>query len=60
MRRACGQKHWNVQVFDHNKQMFRRSGDMNPYTLAHKMEEIEIPLLAERYPERNFQTNVEF
>jgi citrate synthase len=42
------------------EQMFRRSGDMKLYTLAREVEEVAIRLLAERYPERNLQTNVEF
>jgi citrate synthase len=42
------------------EQMFRRSGDMKLYTLAHAVEDVAIRLLAERYPERNLKTNVEF
>ena len=42
------------------EQMYRRSGDMKLYTLAREVEDIAIRLLAERYPERNLKTNVEF
>lgn len=42
------------------EQMYRRSGDMKLYTLARDVEDIAIRLLAERYPERNLKTNVEF
>ncbi len=42
------------------EQMYRRSGDMKLYTLAREVEEVAIRLLAERYPERNLKTNVEF
>ena len=42
------------------EQMFRRSGDMKLYTLAREVENVAIRLLAERYPERNLKTNVEF
>ena len=42
------------------EQMFRRSGDMKLYTLAREVEDVAIQLLAERYPKRNLQTNVEF
>jgi len=42
------------------EQMYRRSGDMKLYTLAREVEKVAIRLLAERYPERNLQTNVEF
>lgn len=42
------------------EQMYQRSGDMKLYTLAREVEEIAIRLLAERYPERNLKTNVEF
>lgn len=42
------------------EQMFRRSGDMKLYTLAREVEEVAIRLLAERYPQRNLKTNVEF
>lgn len=42
------------------EQMFQRSGDMKLYTLAREVEEVAIRLLAERYPERNLKTNVEF
>ena len=42
------------------EQMYRRAGDMNRYTLAREVEDVAIRLLAERYPERNLKTNVEF
>jgi citrate synthase len=42
------------------EQMYQRSGDMKLYTLAREVEEVAIRLLAERYPERNLKTNVEF
>ena len=42
------------------EQMYKRSGDMKLYTLAREVEEVAIRLLAERYPERNLKTNVEF
>jgi citrate synthase len=42
------------------EQMYRRSGDMKLYKLAREVEEAAIRLLAERYPERNLKTNVEF
>lgn len=42
------------------EQMYRRSGDMKLYTLSREVEEVAIRLLAERYPERNLKTNVEF
>lgn len=42
------------------EQMYRRSGDMKLYTLAREVENVAIRLLAERYPERNLKTNVEF
>lgn len=42
------------------EQMYRRSGDMKLYTLAREVEDVAIRLLAERYPERNLKTNVEF
>lgn len=42
------------------EQMYGRSGDMKLYTLARAVEEVAIRLLAERYPERNLKTNVEF
>jgi citrate synthase len=42
------------------EQMYQRSGDMKLYTLAREVEDIAIRLLAERYPERNLKTNVEF
>jgi citrate synthase len=42
------------------EQMYRRSGDMKLYTLARAVEQVAIRLLAERYPQRNLKTNVEF
>jgi citrate synthase len=42
------------------EQMYLRSGDMKLYTLAREVESLAIKLLAERYPERNLKTNVEF
>jgi citrate synthase len=42
------------------EEMFRRSSDMKLYMLAREVEEVAIRLLAERYPERNLKTNVEF
>jgi citrate synthase len=40
--------------------MYSRSGDMKLYSLARDVEDVAIRLLAERYPERNLKTNVEF
>jgi citrate synthase len=43
------------------EQMYQYSGgDMKLYRLAREVEDIAIRLLAERYPERNLKTNVEF
>jgi len=42
------------------EQMYRSAGDMKLYTLANEVENVAIRLLAERYPERNLKTNVEF
>ena len=42
------------------EQMYQRSGDLQLYRLAREVEDIAIRLLAERYPERNLKTNVEF
>jgi citrate synthase len=42
------------------QKMFRQSGDMILYTLAREVENVAVRLLAERYPDRNLQTNVEF
>jgi citrate synthase len=42
------------------EEMFRQSGDMTLYTLAREVENVAVRLLAERYPDRNLQTNVEF
>jgi citrate synthase len=40
--------------------MYQRSGNIKLYTLSREVEDIAIRLLAERYPERNLKTNVEF
>jgi citrate synthase len=42
------------------EKMSRQSGDMALYTLAREVEKVAVRLLAERYPDRNLQTNVEF
>jgi citrate synthase len=42
------------------EQMYQQSGDMTLYTLAREVENVAVRLLAERYPERNLRTNVEF
>lgn len=42
------------------EQMYKRSGDMKLYTLARAVERVAIQLLADRYPDRNLKTNVEF
>jgi len=42
------------------EKMFRQSGDMTLYTLAREVENVAVRLLAERYPDRSLQTNVEF
>ena len=42
------------------EKMFQQSGDMTLYTLAREVENVAVRLLAERYPDRNLQTNVEF
>jgi len=42
------------------EQMYRQSGDTSLYTLSREVEDIAVRLLAERYPERNLKTNVEF
>ncbi|HLO15776.1 MAG TPA: citrate synthase/methylcitrate synthase [Anaerolineales bacterium] len=42
------------------ERMFRQSGDMALYTLAREVENVAVRLLAERYPDRNLKTNVEF
>lgn len=42
------------------EKMFHQSGDMALYTLAREVEDVAIRLLAERYPDRNLKTNVEF
>ena len=42
------------------EKMFQNSGDMALYRLAREVENIAVRLLAERYPDRNLKTNVEF
>jgi citrate synthase len=42
------------------EKMFHQSGDMKLYTLSREVENVAIRLLAERYPDRNLKTNVEF
>ena len=42
------------------EKMFQHSGDMALYTLAREVENVAVRLLAEHYPDRNLQTNVEF
>ena len=42
------------------EKMFRYAGDMGLYTLAREVESVAVRLLAERYPDRNLKTNVEF
>lgn len=42
------------------EKMFQQSGDMTLYTLAREVENVAVRLLAERYPDRDLQTNVEF
>ena len=42
------------------ERLYQRAGDMTLYTLARHVEQVAIALLAERYPERRLQTNVEF
>jgi citrate synthase len=42
------------------EKMFQQSGDMALYTLAREVEQVAVRLLAERYPDRKLQTNVEF
>jgi len=42
------------------EKMFQHTGDMGLYTLAREVETIAVRLLAERYPDRNLKTNVEF
>jgi citrate synthase len=42
------------------ERMYRRAGDMKLYALAREVEDVAIRLLAERYPERDLKTNVEF
>jgi citrate synthase len=40
--------------------MFQQSEGLALYTLAREVEKVAVRLLAERYPDRNLQTNVEF
>jgi citrate synthase len=42
------------------EKMFQHTGDMGLYTLAREVENVAVRLLAERYPDRNLKTNVEF
>lgn len=42
------------------EKMFEQSGDMALYKLAREVENVAVRLLAERYPDRKLQTNVEF
>lgn len=42
------------------EKMFRQAGDMSLYTLAREVETVAVQLLAEYYPERHLETNVEF
>ena len=42
------------------EEMYRSSDNMKLYTLAREVENVAVRLLAERYPERNLKTNVEF
>lgn len=42
------------------ERMYQQSGDMALYTLAREVENTAVRLLAERYPDRNLKTNVEF
>lgn len=42
------------------EKMFKRSGDLHLYTLAREVETIALRLLAERHPDRQLKTNVEF
>lgn len=42
------------------EQLYRRAGDMRLYTLAREVEAVAVRVLAEHYPDRRLQTNVEF
>ena len=42
------------------ERLYQRAGDMSLYKLAREVENVAVQLLAERYPERNLKTNVEF
>lgn len=42
------------------EQLFERDGDRALYDLARAVERVALALLAERYPDRELQTNVEF
>lgn len=42
------------------EQLYQRAGDLALYTLARQVEAVALRLLAERYPDRALQTNVEF
>lgn len=42
------------------EKMFQQSGEMALYKLAREVEKVAVRLLAERYPDRDLQTNVEF
>lgn len=42
------------------EKMFRHPGDMALYRLARDVEQVAVRLLAERYPDRQLKTNVEF
>jgi citrate synthase len=42
------------------EKMFQQSEGLALYTLAREVEKVAVRLLAERYPDRNLQTNVEF
>lgn len=42
------------------ERLFQEAGDMQLYELAKAVERTAVELLAEYYPERNLQTNVEF
>lgn len=42
------------------ERLYREAGDMNLYNLAKSVERVAVGLLAEYYPQRNLQTNVEY
>lgn len=42
------------------EKMFQQAGDLELYKLAREVETVAVRLLAEKYPERNLKTNVEF